>query len=164
MEKSKINYQEVSQTVDQETGEVIQQSSMKSFKVDREPDYIKLYLDDILRLKDLPKSHSSVLMAMLKGMNYYNEIVLIAGTKKRICQQLDVKMDTLNKAIHAMSKSGLIMRVDQGLYAADPNLFGRGKWEDIKKLRLSITYTPDGRMINATIDRQSEIDFPGDEK
>lgn len=154
MEKNKINYKEVKQIIDHDTGEVTKTETMESMQVPKEPDYVKIYIADIIKLKDLPKSHSSVLVAMLQGMNYYNEIPLISCTKKRICDEVNISMETLNKAIQAMTRRGIINRKGQGLYEANPFLFGRGKWSDIHKLRLSITYSKEGKHIEAKIDKK----------
>jgi DNA primase len=49
----------------------------------------------------------------------------------------------LNKAIDTFYKKGLFIRVARGVYMADPELFARGKWEDIRELRLVIDYVTD---------------------
>ena len=61
-----------------------------------------------------------------------------------ICAELDIKMDTLNKAIDNLYKAGVLIRVERGIYMADPNLFGKGEWKDINNLRLVINYNQDG--------------------
>jgi hypothetical protein len=45
------------------------------------------------------------------------------------------------------------MRKDKGMYIANPSLFGKGKWNDIKEIRMSISYSEDGRMIKSEINK-----------
>jgi hypothetical protein len=73
-EQKKIIKSKVKTTVDSITGEIIEIETINDFKVDREPDFVKLYLGDIGKLFNLP--NTSLLMALLHQMNYDNEIVL----------------------------------------------------------------------------------------
>ena len=140
----KVVHEKVEIVTDVHTGEVVTQKSYKTSVLDREPDFVKLYLKDILRLKDLPKNTENVLNLLLKSMSYKNIIPAYAPIKRMICAELDIKMDTLNKAIDNLYKAGVLISVERGIYMADPNLFGKGEWKDINNLRLVINYNQDG--------------------
>lgn len=145
MSKKKVSQSTVKEIVDSETGEVIEVISTNTFGVDKEPPYIKMYIDDIARLKELPPGMNKILMELIKGMGYNNVIPAYKPIKMMICRNLGIKIDYLNKAISTFYKKGLLIRLDRGIYLADPELFARGKWEDIKNLRLVINYTADGK-------------------
>ena len=151
--KSKsISHQKIEEIIDIKTGEVITRASTTSFKVDKEPDFVKLYLQDLVQLNNLPSGMSKILMLIIRQMNYNNVVVLISHTKEFICDELNVSMSYVNKCILEFSKKGLLIRMKnnrtgkqmRGIYMLDPNLVGKGSWQDINELRLSITYKADG--------------------
>ena len=145
MGNKKVSQSRVTETVDLDTGEIKQQVSTSTFGVDKEPPYIKMYIDDIARLKDLPPGMNRILLELIKSMGYNNVIPAYKPIKMMICDRLGIKMDYMNKAITKFHKKGLLIRVHRGIYIADPELFARGKWEDIQNLRLSIDYKQDGK-------------------
>ena len=51
----------------------------------------------------------------------------------------EISQTSVNR-IDNLLKNNILIRVDRGLYMADPDLFGRGKWEDIKEIRTEIIY------------------------
>lgn len=144
MGNKKVSQSKITETIDLETGEVRKVVSTNTFGIDKEPPYIKMYIDDIARLNQLPPGMSKILMELVRTMGYNNVIPAYKPIKKMMCRTLDIKMDYLNKAISAFHKKGILIRIDRGIYIADPELFARGKWEDIKNLRLVIEYSNDG--------------------
>lgn len=159
-EKKKIVYESVETQLDSSTGEILMIKNHTQSIVEREPEYIKLYLSDIARLKDLPKSAEDVLHLLLKSMSYKNIIPAYAPIKRMICAELGIKMDTLNKAIDRLYNAGILIRIERGIYMADPNLFGKGEWKNIKNLRLVIEYNEDGsKRISGERVNQLKLDF-----
>lgn len=138
---------EVKKTVVDENGILKEDNSIQIFTSEREPDYVKLYVNDIMRITDIPKSGTSILFAIIRNMNYNNEIALFSPIKKRIIEELGIKEITLKKAIEMFVNKSILIRQDRGLYLVNPYFFGRGKWEDIKKIRLTILYSENGKMI-----------------
>lgn len=136
------------EVIDSETGEVLQyKSETEKVYFDKEPDYVKLYLKDIVRLKELPPTSERLLMVIVKHMGYNNLFQAYKPLKLVICQQLGMSINTLNNQISNLRKAGILIPMDKygrGLYLVDPNLFARGNWKDIKNLRLVIDYNPDG--------------------
>jgi len=126
--------------VDFQTGEVTKQEKSTVYSVPTEPEFIKVYLKDILYLKDLNQSHSSALWAMLQYMNYRNEIVINKAVKTSIATELKTTVRTIENCITNFVKKKLFIRKDRGLYLANPHYFARGKWPEIEKLRLEIEY------------------------
>jgi len=148
-------------TVDLSTGEVIKNHESKTTSKEVEPNFVKLYLDDIGRLHGLPPYVSKLLHALAKSMGYKNVVPMYKPIKEMICKDIGIAMESLNKAVVILSKEGILIPVGtgRGLYMMDPNLFGRGKWEDIKSLRLSIDYSNGKRRILGTVEKQLEMEF-----
>jgi hypothetical protein len=142
--------QETTHIVTDFNGEIHKEFKSQTIQVEREPDYVKLYISDILRLQDIPKSGNEILLAMLKRMTYNNDIALYAPIKREIANELGVKEVTISKAIELFTQRSILLRKDRGLYIINPYFFGRGKWEEIRKIRLQILYTKEGRMILKT--------------
>jgi hypothetical protein len=144
MEK-KISSSETKETVDYHTGEIISSVKTKTFSIDKEPEYIKLYIRDIGRLNNLSPGKDRVLYEVVRSMGYNNVVVAYKPIKKMMCANLDISMNYLNKCIDDFYKKGILLRIDRGVYLADPLLFGKGKWTDIKNLRLVIEYDEKGK-------------------
>ena len=130
-----------------------------------EPNYIKLYLQDVLYLTDMPGRYSGLLMALLKRVSYAGSedglcVPLLPRTKRIICQELGWKgVQTLDNALRALVKGDILFRVDRGLYRLNPYLFGRGEWQDISRLRMTINYSEmEGRTFQAVIERKEELE------
>jgi hypothetical protein len=130
----------VEKRINGETGELIEESHIQSFRVQKEPDFVKLYTDDILRLKDVPKGMNSILLYLLKRMNYENEVYVVSHVKKEMQKELELSEPTIKKSLELFVEKGLLIRKHRGIYVFDPLLVARGSWEDIRKLRLIITY------------------------
>lgn len=149
METKRISQEIVTQIID-EDGLIKQEVKTQSSFIEREPDYVKLYIRDILRLNDIPKSGNEILLSILRRMTYSNDIILIASVKREIAEELGVKEITLRKAIELFVEKSILLRKDRGVYIINPYFFGRGKWEEIKKIRLLIEYSKEGKMMLKT--------------
>jgi hypothetical protein len=147
MAKKTLRFETLEQTLDKETGELNTLRKVSQYKVEAEPPYVKLYVKDLIRIKGLPPATTNVLLAMLRSMGYNNVIPAYAPIKKMMCRDLNIKIDTLNKAIDNLYKENILIRLDRGLYMADPELFGRGTWKEVENIRMQITYSPEGKKI-----------------
>jgi hypothetical protein len=142
--------------VDHATGESL--SSERHFTIEREPDYVKLYLQGILLYSDCPQWQNKVLHSLLKRINYQNEISLPVGYKREIVKELSISMSSLNNAISAFVRTKLLIRKDVGVYLANPHLFGRGEWKDIRKLRLMVEFSEHGVQMEGEISKNESVD------
>ena len=131
-----------------ETGEVLQEERITKVRFEREPDFVKLYLKDILYLNDLPKTSNGILFQLLTVMDYDNKIQITAGFKRQIAKDLGIGENTVKQAIFNFQKKNIISKVDTGMYIVNPFYFGRGEWKNIKRLRLSIEYGDNLRSID----------------
>lgn len=144
----------ISRTVVNEDGQITYQEEEKVISWGTEPNYIKVYLDTILYLKDLPKGLNSILYAFLKRMSYGNQLVVNAALKRQIAKELELSLSSINNAISKFVKGELLIREDTGLYKINPHLFGKGDWKDIAKIRLEVVFDSKGKTIMSEIERK----------
>ena len=146
-EYRKAHIQETYVHIDGQTGELLSTTEFKKTNVGAEPEYIKLYLKDLLYIAQLPQGLNSTLYSLLKRMNYEGQIILNSSIKKIICTELKKSMASLDKALSGFVLEKILIRKDKGIYLANPHLFGRGQWSDIAKIRLTIEWNPKGRIV-----------------
>jgi predicted transcriptional regulator len=143
--------------MDSTTGEVLQMRREEKRKVSREPDFIKLYLNNIMLLNSVPQQKTDVLYLLLTRMNYKNEIVLVSGIKKEMAEELNCSLATIDKSLSLLVDKGVLKRKDRGIYIANPHLFGRGQWTEIEQLRLSLEFTKNYTKIGGFV-KKKEIE------
>ena len=156
MKHAKMVKQWLEETTVNEDGEILQENKKVTYSVAREPNFVKLYLDDLGRLKNLRKSHISVLYSLLKFMNYADDknapqvVVVNSYIKKQILlESPDIRStQTIADAISALKKAGILISVDRTAYRVNPDIIGKGEWRDILELRMNITYNITGRHID----------------
>jgi hypothetical protein len=146
------------QHVDSKTGEIIHdKTNVISFThLPNEPEYIKLYLNDLGGLCKLSDGQRSILLYMAACSGYDGVIMLPLGQKARIANTANCSISAINNAINTFCKNKILKRLDVGLYELNPDYFARGKWREIRERRKAfytkITYTPNG-------ERTIETDF-----
>lgn len=140
-----IRFAEVTEYVDESTGELIAQKKFKSYKVGKEPPHVKIYLEDIAAINHLPPAASKVLNLLIQHMGYNNMVPMLKPFKEMICASLDIKMNTLEKVTRNLVEAGILHKYARGLYLLDPHLFAKGRWENIENLRLIIEYDEKGK-------------------
>lgn len=144
-------------TVIDENGVIKRKEEDRTIDWGKEPNYIKVYLDTILYLKDLPKGLNGILTAFLKRMSYGNQLVLNAALKRQIAKEVGLSMSSINNAITKFVKGEILIREDTGLYRVNPHLFGKGDWSDIAKIRLEVVFDKNGQSVMSEIERKDEI-------
>jgi len=145
--------------VDLETGKAIESTEQRerTVKVEQEPNFIRLYLQDICKLNDIPKTGSKLLNELLKYTSYDNKILLPSAIKKEIAKKLDTTVGTLDNALSKLTKKEILRREGTGVYILNPFFFRKGKWTDIKKIRAEWEYGEEGRILtNVEIEQEVE--------
>lgn len=152
-EKKKVNNLVEELVIDKESGEVVKNTTTTQITHSKtaEPPFVKLYLDDLVLLNNLPTKSSELLWELMKGLTYENEIILNPYKKKQIMETLDIKLSTLNNALTSFVKKEILFRVGTGTFAPNPYLFARGTWDDIYDLRMIVTYQAGERKMKLEI-------------
>lgn len=137
---------------DLNTGEVKHEEELIDAYIDKEPDYVKLYLKDIVALNDLPKGLDRVINVLLKTMSYDNMIILNSFIKKQMTEELGYKtVQVLNNNINKLVNAEILYRKGTGTYQVNALYFGRGHWNDIQEIRLQQRYSNKGRDFKTEI-------------
>lgn len=138
--------QSIETSVINEYGEIVSKRANKTLSWGDEPRYVKLYLQDILYLADMPKKHSKILYELLKRAAYAGEedgmqVCLSAGLKRIMMKTLNYKStQPIDNALYDLTKGKVLYRIETGVYQFNPWLFGKGDWQDISRLRVEINY------------------------
>jgi len=145
---SKIEKREIH--IDHISGEITQD---KSHVIDikptpNEPEYIKLYINDLGKLCNLSNGQRSILLYVAACVNYDGFVLLPSGQKARIAKSAQCSVSSVNNAVNFFCKMNILNKEGGGVYELNPDLFARGKWRDIRERRQAfytkITYTPQG--------------------
>ena len=140
-------------TVVDEDGVIREESSEIVKTTDREPDYIKLYLDCVCTFKGLSTALSPVLIGFCHFMTWADSehqkqmVFTNSYVKEQVAQMTGLKVDRVNKALKAIVDAGIFVRVPKkrGVYEVNPFIIAKGSWSDIKKLRANFDF------VNGTI-------------
>jgi hypothetical protein len=139
-----------------ESGKVISETRQENVvsirKMEEEPPYVKMYIEDLGRILGLQDGHRRVLMLVAGSVDYEGIVSLTIGRKARIAATLDCAIKSVDNAIIEFTKQGIIKRIGRGEYALDEHLFAKGKWRDIRERRASfkmtVNYSHKGRSIS----------------
>lgn len=152
MRGNKRVIQETKSTVVDINGEIQETSITNVLQFPQEPPYVKLYLDDICKMNDVPETSRKLLTLLLKRLQYDGFITLSTRARKEMAVQLGWTDPTYRNQLSKLCKSGLITPGGQNEYMANPNYFGRGEWRQIvaqrKAFELTITYNANGKVVS----------------
>lgn len=151
-----VLFRSVTSSVDLDTGEVLENEVVTKSKVPKEPEFIKLYLQDILHLQDIPAGLNNVLYELLKRMTYDNTVFLNVAVKRIIAESVGCSIHTVHKAVSEFTKTQILMRKDTGIYVLNPFIFGKGEWKNIESIRATIEWTPEGKSIQTTVIKRED--------
>lgn len=158
-EVKKINQLFEKSIVDGETGEILSQKINTAYTIPKEPDYIKLYIRDILYLQDMPENLTPFLMSLVKRMTYAssdwgNCVVLNAAIRKVIQKECGYKArQTVYNNTRKLIQGGILKEIVKDVYQLNPYIFGRGEWKDIEKIRAEVSYSKiEGRTFKANFE------------
>lgn len=146
---AKITRLEVNKTINSE-GEILEETRAFDLNVGAEPDYIKIYLDNIMFLAELQGWISKVLYKLVKSVNYADKgqiVIVNAGYKRIIAEELGIKPQTVTNAINQLVKKGILIKKESGVFLLNPQYFGKGNWKDISKLRYEVELSREGTRL-----------------
>lgn len=148
-----MKLERIEQTTDHLSGEITKHTStvVQLNKLPPEPEYIKLYVDDIGKLHGLSPTHREVLLYVAAASGYDGIATISARRKAAIALTIGGSIKTVSNALTECVKTGLLRRVAHGEYEPNPFVFGRGSWAEIRERRerfvASFVYGPQGRQV-----------------
>lgn len=151
--KERVIYSEMTRTVNHETGVVNEEEQRKVIKLPQEPPYVKMYIEDLAAVLNLPIGVRGLLYALVQRIDYDGIITLGSTSKKRIAERLKIKIGTFDNYLTKLVKSGVLKRIGRGEFEVNPHLFARGDWAEVRRRRdnfgktfkMTITYSPSGK-------------------
>jgi len=160
-ESKKITHVQVVERIEtDENGVQVSSINQNVSSFEKEPPYVKVYLEDIGRLNGLDPSEQKLINELVFNMGYNNVVPSYKPVKETIAKNIGVSLSTVNRCIQSLYKKGVLIRQARGFYIMDPNMFGRGSWKDIKKIRMTIDYNSDGtKTVNTEVSKQLDIEF-----
>ena len=156
-----------------EVGEIIETEKEQIINFQKTDDFVMTFTKDLGYMKNLSKGEIVLFFGLLQIVNNNNEIILNAGIKKRMSENFDIKLESINVLLSQLVKKNMILKTDEmGVYLLNVFLFGKGKWTDIKKMRMLIEwdfkekkktvmiekeYLNDDEILEKQIQQQQEI-------
>ena len=143
--KKNIIYDETTRIRDNISGEVIDQDiNRRVIRVPRTPDFLMTFTKHITYLEQLGKTDNIVLFSILSHyVGQKNLIFLSPQVRKKIASELELDISSVNKAIKNLTKKEILVIDNEGFMYLNPYLFGKGNWEDIRKLRQELIFEYD---------------------
>lgn len=134
---------------DHDTGVVRSEERTTITRLPQEPAYVKLYIEDLGRILDLPNGPRDILYSLLRKLDYDGLISLTSGGRKRIAEAHGIKEQSVSNYLTMLVKKEVLKNVARGEYELNPHLFAKGDWDSIYRRRgnfkMTVTYTEDGR-------------------
>lgn len=140
-------------------------TEVNQFKVPSEPSFVKMYLTDLAVLHGISKKGHAVLAHALKLLDYDGEIVLPAAKREKIAKSIESTDRTVKNQLTILVNKEILKRKSQMIYFPNPNIFAKGEWKNINKLRdefqLTINYKNGKRTLKA---KQNKKDYKNELK
>lgn len=145
--KSRVVYQREDNVMNYETGEIIERSGTIIRSVQKEPNFIKVYLDTMMAFNGVKGIPASVLISFSNYITYANtnmqqmEISFTQRNKKQISEELGISVDMVRKYITKCVENGVFFKSEfRGTYIVNPWLIARGEWKNITQLRAEFDF------------------------
>lgn len=164
MSTKKLVFESRTNVVNIDTGEILESSSTNVFRLPSEPPYVKMYLDDLCVVVNAPESLKTLLLHLLRRLDYDGFITLSPRSRKDIGKSLGIADQTFRNRLNDLCKKDLIRRVSTNEYQVNPNYFAKGEWKSVcaqrKTFQMRITYGPKGRSISTeSVPEQEEMEL-----
>ena len=146
--KTKYNTVTSKQTIDKETGEILQEdveiNSHKYIAKTKEEFFLTyVYLLDALR-NELSMPEVKIYADLLKNYKSDVKFALNKALKQDMADNLNLKLGTVNNSITNLVKKNLIFRITEGVFMLNPKYAFRGSSNDRKKqIIMTLEYNPE---------------------
>lgn len=137
----KYQYQETIEIQDSITGEIKEMKKFSKIQIPTEENYIKIYIQHINYLNNLPQGLDPLIYELMKYMSYGNQIVINSAIKREIAEVLGKSFNTINQYLTKLVHYDVLIRKDTGVYYLNPLLYGKGDWKQIMELREELELT-----------------------
>lgn len=149
--KSYTVYTEKQMEISGTTGEVLKENEIYVTKAKNRDDFIKFFVDNLSFIgSDLLNAERQVLFILLTKIDYKNIIYINSDLRRDVEALLKVSKSTVSVAINGLKKKGVILSLSDSLkkelgtfsdnaFIINPNIAGRGSFNELQKLRQDIS-------------------------
>jgi hypothetical protein len=128
--------------------------SWSDIEGNKEPKFMKLYIEDLGKLKQLTGTQRVVLDVLMKYSRYSNDIIITKSVKRQMLDYCEVSNGVFKNSLSTLVKKDIIRKGNvRSTYIINPDLAFKGKVND--KARVIIEYNELGR--NVRLESSNEV-------
>jgi hypothetical protein len=116
---------------DHTTGEALSSEKTVTYRVPREPDFVKVYTGAFKEVVTKKGCHLAMFMLLVDKMGYENEIGLTPAGRVRICEALGIQAQTFRNHLNDLLERDVLRRTSHGEFIVNPTYIARGEFEKI---------------------------------
>lgn len=114
-------------------------------EVQKEPDFIKMYINDICAVKGVTALQTKIFYFMLQNMNYENEVAYGKTSKERFLSEHGTSNASFNNSIKGLIDSGLIGKLGKGEFLVNKKYAVKVPFSKVEEIRCVTTYSKEGK-------------------
>ena len=123
-------------TVNDLTGEVLDQRSVFASTADPEPPFVKVYHSGMADLTNLCETDMVILTYFFEHCSERHPEIIINGyVRKLIAEKAQCTTHNIDYCMRKLMDHGLILRIERGVYILNPFKLAKGYWSSISSLR-----------------------------
>ena len=122
-------------TYENDTGLVKEEKTTNiiNTNTNNQKDFLYVFTKSLGYLKNLTKSETHTLFGLFGKVTNDNKLYINKGMKQEISKQFDLNFQTVSNAIPSLKKKGILGSLERGVYVLNPQFFGKGSFQDMKK-------------------------------
>jgi len=114
-------------------------------KVSTEPPFVKMYVEDLGKLKGVAGGDIVVFLALLKFVGYDNIFDANLRNKEALQKELDYKtIQAITNSLSRLKGHGLIIPMQRGSFLINPEYITKKNWDETQKIIMVVHYEKDG--------------------
>jgi len=159
-------YEEKIEHHDNLTGQVTEKINRKVVRKEKTPEFVMLFVDgvDTYTNAKLSKAQGQVMSQLLKyTIKNSNMLMMNKKVKEMIANDTSLKQDTVNSYLKILVKKNLVIR-DDSLFFLNPDIFGKGDFNEVKKLRHTLQIDYDFEELEATTITKTAVEYYNDDQ
>ncbi|WP_139493178.1 hypothetical protein [Campylobacter armoricus] len=171
--KQQIVYRKDNLSTDCITGEVTERNQIIVRKVQTRESFIKLFTENIHYIINLESQEKTLFFTLLSSVDYKNVVRFDKSMKQNIILDKVLSRAGMYRALNGLIEKKVIFKIDRDFvksyagvgsddcYLFNPNLVGRGSWNDLKNLRHTITREWDFENLEVRENLEIEEEYLG---
>lgn len=155
--------------VNNETGEVVRETTTITRTKSDEPPFAKFYIDGWLAFRQISSVNHKFLFELMPFTSYADagQVLSLTSYQKRLIgKKLNWKEESVlnrfNHELRKLTQAGVLKKIERSTYIVNPDLIGKGDWKDIRRLR--VTFNLDTGEIYHNYAPEWEKEAPIDEE